>query len=86
MSKTAKAATNRIGQEPSAKPPSKKDQVIALLRRKSGASLDEMVSATGWLPHTTRAMLTGLRKGGYTLTKEAVDGTTRYTIPSEPTA
>jgi DNA-binding IclR family transcriptional regulator len=86
MSKTTKATNNHNAQVATAKQPSKKDQVIALLRRESGASLDEMTSATGWLPHTTRAMLTGLRKLGYTLTKETVDGTTRYTISSESAA
>jgi len=40
-------------------------QVIELLRRSNGATLDELVAATGWLPHTTRAALTGLRKRGY---------------------
>ena len=40
-------------------------QVIALLQRDIGATLDELVAATGWLPHTARAALTGLRKRGY---------------------
>lgn len=65
---------------------SKKDQLIELLRRSSGASLEEMTGATGWLPHTARAMLTGLRKTGYGLDKQKVDGTTRYSIVSEPAA
>ena len=39
--------------------------VIALLSSKGGASIEELISATGWLPHTTRAALTGLRKRGY---------------------
>ena len=30
-----------------------------------GATLDALVNATGWLPHTTRAVLTGLRKRGF---------------------
>jgi len=38
-------------------------QVIELLQRGDGATLAELVAATGWLPHTTRAALTGLRKG-----------------------
>jgi hypothetical protein len=33
-------------------------------QRKSGASLAAMAEATGWLPHTTRAALTGLRQKG----------------------
>ncbi len=40
-------------------------QVIALLEGPGGATLAELVAATGWLPHTTRAALTGLRKRGY---------------------
>ena len=43
------------------------DKVIALLKRKQGATLDEMVKATGWLPHTTRAAMTGLKKKGHTI-------------------
>jgi Protein of unknown function (DUF3489) len=44
---------------------SKLAEVIALLSRNRGASVEELISATGWLPHTTRAALTGLRKRGY---------------------
>ena len=40
-------------------------QVLALLRRDQGATLDQLVTLTGWLPHTTRAALTGLRKRGF---------------------
>lgn len=43
------------------------DKVIALLKSKQGATLDEMVKATGWLPHTTRAAMTGLKKKGHTI-------------------
>ena len=44
---------------------SKLAQVIELLQRDHGATIDELIAATGWLPHTTRAALTGLRKRGY---------------------
>ena len=47
-----------------------------------GATLDEMVTATGWLPHTTRAALTGLKKKGHQLTSEKTDGVRRYRIES----
>ena len=40
-------------------------QVVELLQRDCGATIDELIDATGWLPHTTRAALTGLRKRGY---------------------
>ena len=44
---------------------SKLAHVIELLRRHDGATLDELTATTGWLAHTTRAALTGLRKRGY---------------------
>jgi Protein of unknown function (DUF3489) len=40
-------------------------KVINLLQRDQGAALDELIAATGWLPHTARAALTGLRHRGY---------------------
>jgi hypothetical protein len=43
---------------------SKLAEVMALLGRKQGVGIEELTSATGWLPHTTRAALTGLRKRG----------------------
>ena len=46
---------------------SKQALILSMLQRKVGASLADLVSATGWLPHTTRAALTGLRKRGYVL-------------------
>ena len=53
---------------------SKQALVIRMLSRKSGATLDAMVEATGWLPHTTRAALTCLRKRGYSVLLERQDG------------
>lgn len=44
---------------------SKLARVIELLQRDHGATIDELIAATGWLAHTTRAALTGLRKRGY---------------------
>jgi len=61
----------------------KQDAVIALLKRENGASLFDIVDATGWLPHTSRAALTGLKKKGYSLEKDKVDGVTRYRITVE---
>jgi Protein of unknown function (DUF3489) len=40
-------------------------RVVELFQRDQGAKLDELVAATGWLPHTARAALTGLRHRGY---------------------
>ncbi len=62
--------------------PNKTSLVIMLLQRQGGASLGDLVAATGWLPHTTRAALTGLRKKGYSIGKTKPDGVTTYSIAS----
>jgi hypothetical protein len=45
-------------------------QVLDLLQRDQGARLDELTSMTGWLPHTARAALTGLRHRGFAVRLE----------------
>ncbi len=66
--RSRKAAGNRA---PRARPDqapragSKQALVIALLSRAKGATLDHLVNATGWLPLTTRAGLTFLRRRGH---------------------
>lgn len=55
--------------------------VTKLLSRNRGATLAEIMAATNWQPHSTRAFLTGLRKKGAALLKEARrDGETSYRI------
>lgn len=60
------------------KPPSKISQVIELLRRNQGALLTDIVNATGWQPHTARAMLTGLKKKGHAIESRRADKQTTY--------
>jgi hypothetical protein len=66
--------------------PTKAAVVLALLGREEGGTLQDMVDATGWLPHTTRAFLTGLRKKGHPIVRDKVDGVTRYSIATETAA
>jgi hypothetical protein len=84
------SASKALAPKPAAKsetkPEKKADTLVAMLRRDSGAALTEITGATGWLPHSARAMLTGLRKKGFTLDKTRVDGVTRYAITAEPVA
>lgn len=54
--------------------------VIALLQRSGGATLAELVTATSWQPHTTRAALTGLKKKGHIIEKAKRDDVTCYRI------
>ena len=64
-----------------AAPGFKRDRVIALLQRPQGAAMAELIKATGWLPHTTRAALSGLRKNGMVLERfRDEELTTRYRI------
>jgi hypothetical protein len=80
--KMAREPSTTVDEAPTATAatPSKISLVLDLLRRDQGASLDEMVEATGWLPHTTRAALTGLRKKGHVIAKQKVADVTRYAI------
>ena len=70
----------------SAKPQTKAAQVEALLSREGGASLGDLCQTTGWLPHTARAFLTGLRKKGRAIERFKLDGETRYVIAPAPAA
>lgn len=65
---------------------SNKELLLELLRRDGGSALNEITEVTGWLPHSARAMLTGLRKKGFDIGKEKLDGQTRYSIAAEPAA
>ena len=60
-------------------------QVVELLQRGDGATLAELVAATDWLPHTTRAALTGLRKRGYVVTIDQADKARGSVYRIEPT-
>lgn len=63
---------------------SNKEILVRLLKRDRGASISEIVKATGWQPHSTRAALTGLRKAGYTIDGEKTDKIRHYRIAAEP--
>ena len=53
----------------------KQAEMIALLQRAKGATLDELVAATGWQAHTVRGAMSGALKKrlGLTITSEKVD-------------
>ena len=64
----------------------KQAQLIAMLRRKEGATIAQIVAATGWLPHTVRGAFAGAlkKKLGLTVTSEKVEGIGRvYRLDSE---
>jgi hypothetical protein len=61
-------------------PSNKIADVLALLGRVDGATSAELIDATGWLPHTTRAALTGLRKKGHCIERSKRGELTCYRI------
>jgi hypothetical protein len=56
--------------------------LIALLERKRGATLDELMHATGWQAHSVRGVMSGvLRKRlGLNVQSELLDGVRHYRI------
>ena len=60
--------------------------MISMLSGKSGATLDALTEATGWLPHTTRAALTGLRKRGFAIERMREKDASVYRIVEEMAA
>jgi hypothetical protein len=51
------------------RPKTKRAQLVGLLERSEGASIAEITTSLGWLPHTVRAALTGLRHRGRELSR-----------------
>ena len=87
----AQAATVTLEQTPATAraplppPASKADTVIKLLLRTKGATAVELIAATGWQPHSVRAFLSGLRKKGRVIVREArKSGEFAYRIVTTP--
>lgn len=64
--------------------PTKHQQIVDLLSREEGATLEEMSTLANWLIHSTRAFLTGLKKRGYEFDSSKVDGVRHYRITKAP--
>ena len=62
--KTVVAICKQAAESPMPKPPTqragtKQAMLISLLRAPEDATMDEIVAATGWLPHTVRGAMSG---------------------------
>jgi hypothetical protein len=79
--KRAGAATKS---DPDRPPTSTKRAVlIGMLERAEGASVAEIGLRLGWLPHTVRAAITGLRHAGHEVTRsKAPSGQSVYRLAS----
>lgn len=60
--------------------PTKTDQLLAMLKTADGVSIEDISNALGWLQHTTRAALTGLRKKGHSIVRTKQGSVTVYQI------
>ena len=61
------------------RPASKLDQLVSALGEKGGVTIDELVAVTGWQKHSVRGAMSGsLKKRGFTVTSEKVDGIRHY--------
>ena len=79
--KAAKQAKPAAG----AREGSKAAKVLGLLRRPDGASLKELMKATGWLAHSVRGFLSGTvakRMNLDLVSKKKADGDRRYFVKS----
>ena len=73
-----KARTPRAG--------TKQAKLIEMLRAEGGATIDEIVAATGWQPHTVRGAFAGAlkKKLGLEVTSEKIEGRGRvYRLPRD---
>ena len=63
---------------------SKQSQVLALLRRNEGATLEALMQATGWQQHSVRGFFAGVlrKKLGLELTSEKTDAGRVYRLPN----
>jgi Protein of unknown function (DUF3489) len=81
-------ASNKIVPKPDKRrATTKQDQVIAMLRLKSGATIDDLVDATNWQRHTVRGMIAGAlkKKLGLHVTSEKAERGRVYRIADSTT-
>jgi Tfp pilus assembly protein PilX len=66
------------------------ERVRTMLQSPKGATLQAICKVTGWQAHSARAALSGLRKAGYTIAREAAgedkSGGSVYRITATPEA
>ncbi|MBP0465210.1 DUF3489 domain-containing protein [Roseomonas sp. PWR1] len=67
---------------PPRRPTGKLGEVLQVISAEAGATLAEITTLTGWLPHTARAAVTGLRKRGYDVALIEQDGRKAYRLNS----
>jgi hypothetical protein len=84
IKKATRATKAKMGEPKAPRAESKASQIIAMLRREGGTTLEEIMDATKWQKHTTRAMLSAggslTKSHGLAIISEKVGEQRRYSI------
>jgi hypothetical protein len=72
----AKASKRSHAGRPGQAPETKQARLVGLLKRKAGATIDEVMEATGWQAHSVRGAISGTlkKKLGLKVESEIADG------------
>ena len=86
MAERAALGTTGVSGGEAAPASTKRAQLIGMLERPEGTSVAEIGQRLGWLPHTVRAAITGLRQAGRAVmrSKDADDPSVYRFGPVEP--
>ena len=82
--KKATARKSPNAKTTSTKTQTKHDQLLALLRRPQGTTIEHAAKTLAWQPHSVRGMISGVLKKrlGLTVTSEKGDGGRIYRVAS----
>ncbi len=73
-------ATSAQKSDAAKRPGGKLGLILDRLGRKTGATIDELVDATGWQKHSVHGALSRLRSGGFAVRLEAKEGRKAYRL------
>lgn len=85
---TATNQATKASSTPQVREGSKLAEMIALLRRREGATIDQMMKAIGWQAHSVRGAMSGAlkKKLGLIVTSSKSDGVRTYRVMAKSTA
>lgn len=79
MSKT-KSMTSKPAKV-AAQTPTKLELLLTKVGQDAGATLEELMTVTGWQAHSVRGAMAGaLKKKGFVIVSEKIDGARRYRV------